>query len=69
MTQKGFVATLARRQGKAFPSQTLSPGLNYTISYGYESETSCLASELRIQAAAPEGKIIANFCGCEWCCR
>lgn len=69
MTQKGFVATLAQRQGKAFPSQTLSPGLNFTISYGYESETSCLANELRIQAAAPGGEDYRQFCGCEWCCR
>jgi hypothetical protein len=61
MTQKGFVATLARRQRKAFPSQTLSPGLNFTISYGSESETSCLASELRIQAAALGGEDYSQF--------
>lgn len=61
MAQKGFVATWGRRQGKAFPSQTLSSGLNFTISYGYELETSCLASELRIQAAAPRGEDYRQF--------
>lgn len=61
MAQKGSVATLARRQGTAFPSQTLSSALNFTILYGYESETSCLASELRIQAAAPGGEDYRQF--------